>query len=129
MKKPVQYVMKMVLGSLFMPAETRKDNLKLIDSLNVDGLEGVAFPPLGDVELHEALQMTSDKFIITGGISAIETRDLKTRQEIFHYVEDLFSRMRPYKNRFIFSASCNTAIDAGWETIKNFRDAWLEYRD
>jgi uroporphyrinogen-III decarboxylase len=107
----------------------QKSNLKLINSLNVDGLEGVAFPPLGDVELDEAMRMTSDNFIITGGISAFETKDLKTKKEVFTYVENLFTRLKPYKNRFIFSSSCNTAIDASWETIKNFRDAWLEYRD
>lgn len=107
----------------------QRDNLKLISSLKVDGLEGVAFPPLGDVELDEAMQMTSGNFIITGGISAFETRDLKTRQEVFNYIENLFAKMKPYKNRFILSASCNTAIDTGWETIKNFRDAWLEFRE
>lgn len=107
----------------------QKENLKLISSLKVDGLEGFAFPPIGNIELDEAAQMTHDKFIITGGISAIETRDLKTRKEVFFYVKDLFTRMKPYKNRFIFSASCNTAINASWETIKHFRDAWLEYRD
>jgi len=107
----------------------QRENLKLISSLNVDGLEGFAFPPIGNIELDEAAQMTHDKFIITGGISAIETRDLKTKKEVFNYVENLFTRMKPYKNRFIFSASCNTAINASWATIKHFRDAWLEYRD
>ena len=84
---------------------------------------------MGNIELDEAARMTHDKFIITGGISAIETRDLKTRKEVFDYVRDLFARMKPYKNRFIFSASCNTGINTGWETIKYFRDAWMEYRD
>jgi len=107
----------------------QKDNLKLINSLKVDGLEGVAFPPLGDVELDEAMQLTSDNFIITGGISAFETRNLITKQAVFNYIENLFSRMKPYKNRFMFSASCNTAIDTKWDTIKHFRDAWLEYKD
>ena len=45
------------------------DNLKLISSLGVDGLEGVAYPPLGDVELDEVMKSTTDRFIITGGIS------------------------------------------------------------
>lgn len=107
----------------------QKENLKLISSLKVDGLEGFAFPPLGNIELDEAMKMTPDNFIITGGISAIETRDLKSKQEVFKYVENLFRKMRPFRKRYIFSASCNTAIDADWETIKNFRDAWLEYRD
>jgi hypothetical protein len=59
----------------------------------------------------------------------METRDLKTRGDIFEYVEKLFRKMLPYKNRFIFSSSCNTAIDTSWETILNFRDAWLEFRN
>jgi uroporphyrinogen-III decarboxylase len=107
----------------------QKDNLGLISSYNVDGLEGVASPPLGDVMPDEAMADTSDGFIITGGISAMETRDLRTREEIFNYVEELFRKMLPYKNRFIFSSSCNTAIDTSWETIINFRDAWMKYRD
>ena len=107
----------------------QKDNLKLINSLGVDGLEGFAFPPLGDIELEDAMKITSDNFIITGGISAMETRNLKTKKEVFRYVEDLFKRMSPYKNRFVFSSSCNTSIDTGWNTIKYFRDAWLEYMD
>ncbi len=107
----------------------QKQNLGLISSCHVDGLEGVAFPPLGDVWLDEAMTLTSSGFIITGGISAMETRDLKSRAEIFHYVEELFRKMLPYKNRFIFSSSCNTAIDTSWETILHFRDAWLQFRD
>jgi hypothetical protein len=107
----------------------QKDNLRLISSYGVDGLEGVAPPPLGDVMLHEAMLNTHDDFIITGGISAMETRDLKSREEIFGYVENLFRKMLPYKRRFIFSSSCNTAIDTSWETIINFRDAWLTFRD
>ena len=107
----------------------QKDNLKLISSYGVDGLEGVASPPLGDVMLDEAMRCTQEDFIITGGISAMETRDLKTRDEIFDYVEKLFRKMLPNKNRFIFSSSCNTAIDTSWETIKNFRDAWLAFRE
>jgi len=107
----------------------QKDNLQLISSCGVDGLEGVAFPPLGDVELDEAMKLVSGNFIITGGISAMETRDLKSREAVFNYVERLFSKMVPYKNRFIFSASCNTSIDTKWETILWFRDAWLKFRE
>jgi len=105
----------------------QKDNLKLISRLGVDGLEGVAFPSIGDVELDEAMEISGDSFIITGGISAMEIQNLKTRDDVFHYVEDLFDRMRPYRHRFMLSASCNTPINTSWDTIKHFRDAWLEY--
>lgn len=107
----------------------QKENLPLIASYGVDGLEGVAFPPFGNVELDEAMRLTSDHFIITGGISAMETRDLKSREAVFSYVKNLFERLKPYKHRFMLSASCNTPINTKWETIKQFRDAWLQYKD
>ncbi|MEI7730628.1 MAG: uroporphyrinogen decarboxylase family protein [Verrucomicrobiota bacterium] len=102
-------------------------NLKRIDALGVDGLEGVAFPPLGDVTLLEAMQMTRDRFLITGGISAMETRNLKTRADVFEYTRQLADQMRPFAHRFMLSASCNTPIDARWETLCDFRDAWREF--
>jgi uroporphyrinogen-III decarboxylase len=104
----------------------QKDNLPLISSLGVDGLEGVAYPPMGDVELDEAMRITSDNFILTGGISANEIETLKSKEEIFNYVDNLFERMKPYAHRFILSASCNTPINTSWDTIRYFRDAWLE---
>jgi hypothetical protein len=107
----------------------QKSNLELISSLQVDGLEGVASHPLGDITYVEAMENTRNNFIVTGGISAMETRDLKTKKEIFQYVGTLFKNMLPYKSRFIFSSSCNTAIDTSWETIIHFRDAWLKYRN
>ncbi len=107
----------------------QRENLGLISSLGVHGLEGVAFPPMGNVALKEAFEMTGDTFIITGGISAHEFETLTSRQEIFAYVRDLFVELRPYKNRLIFSSSCNTPINASWESIKHFREAWMEYRE
>ena len=104
----------------------QRANLKLIASLGVDGLEGVAYPPLGDVELDEALAATGERFIVTGGISAAETDRLATRDAVFQYVGNLFRRMRPFLHRFVFAASCNTAITATWEQLVWFRDAWRE---
>lgn len=105
---------------------SQKENLPRIASYGVDGLEGVAYPPLGNVGLDEAFELTGRRFLITGGISAIETRDLRTRQAVFDYVGDLFERLRPYRHRFILAASCNTAINATWETLLHFRDAWRD---
>lgn len=105
----------------------QRDNLGLIASLGVDGLEGVAYPTLGDVELDEAMRLSGDRMVVTGGISAHEFERLRTREAVFAYVRDLFGRMRPYAHRFIFSASCNTPYTAPWPTILWFRDAWREY--
>lgn len=105
----------------------QRANLRFIDSLGVDGLEGVAFPPLGDTQLDEAMQLTSDRFIITGGISAMETEKFQSTDEVRRYVEDLFRRLRPYAHRFMLAASCNTSIRTPWRALQWFRDAWKEF--
>jgi hypothetical protein len=102
-------------------------NLRTIDALGVDGLEGVAFPPLGDVQLDEVMRLTSDRFLITGGISAMETEKFQTADEVRRYVEELFMRLRPYTHRFMLGASCNTSIRTPWKVLQWFRDAWREF--
>jgi len=116
-------------GSLFFihACGRQRDNVKLIASLGVDGLEGVAFPPLGDVELDEAMELSGDRLILTGGIMAKEYDRLRTREQVSVYVRTLFARLRPYAHRFIFSASCNTPYTAPWQTLVWFRDAWKEH--
>jgi hypothetical protein len=104
----------------------QKANLKRIAACGVDGLEGVASAPLGDVELAEAFAETGDRFIITGGISAMDIQRLPGRQAVFDYVGSLFERLRPYRHRFVFASSCNTAISTSWKTLVDFRDAWRE---
>jgi len=107
----------------------QRANLKRISALGVDGLEGVAYPPLGDVSLVEAMEMTGSRFIITGGISAAEFEVLKTKAAVFHYVKTLMREMWPYRHRFILSASCNTPINASYQQILWFREAWDRYKD
>jgi hypothetical protein len=104
----------------------QKKILPLVAGLGVDGLEGVAYPPLGDVELDEALRLTGDRFLITGGVSALETERFSSRQEVRAYLQALFSHVRPYAHRFILASSCNTSIRTPWQTILWFRDAWRE---
>jgi hypothetical protein len=105
----------------------QKPILPLIASLGVDGLEGVAFPPLGDVQLDEALRLAGDRLIITGGISAVETEQYQTYDDVRRYVWQLLSQLRPYAHRFMLSASCNTSIRTPWRVIEWFRDAWQEF--
>ena len=116
-------------GSLFFvhACGRQRANLKLIASYGVDGLEGVAFPPLGDVDLEEAMKLSGDRLIISGGISAYEFERLRSRSEVFAYVRDLCSRMRPYAHRYILSAGCATPYTAAWPVLQHFRDAWREF--
>lgn len=101
--------------------------LPLIASLGVDGLEGVAYPTLGDIELDDALRLAGDRLIVTGGISALETERFTTSDAVRRYVADLVRRVAPYRHRFMLSASCNTSIRTPWEVLKWFRDAWREF--
>jgi len=105
----------------------QRANLALIASLGVDGLEGVAYPPMGDVELEEAMELSGGRMIVTGGISAHETEGFQSAGEVRSYVEQLFLRMRPHRHRFMLSASCNTSIKTPWRVIEWFRDAWREF--
>lgn len=100
--------------------------LPLIASLGVDGLEGVAYPPLGDVSLDEAMRLSGDRLIITGGISAAETESFRSFDQVRAYLSRLLESLRPYRHRFMLSASCNTSTRTPWDVIRWFRDAWTE---
>lgn len=104
----------------------QKALLPLIGSLGVDGLEGVAYPPLGNVELDEAFRLAGDRLIITGGVSAFETEQLAGYDEVRRYLERLFQRIEPYRHRFILASSCSTSIKTPWPMLVWFRDAWRE---
>lgn len=116
-------------GALFLihACGQQRKNLELIASMGVDGLEGVAHSPLGDIDLREAMLLTPKRFVITGGITAIETRGLRSKDEVYGYLSGLFDSLRPHASRFVLSAGCNTSVDTSWDVIRWFRDAWLEY--
>ena len=104
----------------------QKPLLPIIAALGVDGLEGVAYPPLGNVQLDEAMRLGGDRMIITGGISAVETEGFTSSDQTRRYLEELLKRLRPYTHRFMLAASCSTSIKTSWQTLVWFRDAWKE---
>jgi len=103
----------------------QRDIMPQVIDCGLDGLEGIAFPPLGDIELWEA-KAAGDKFIVEGGLSAVQLEGDVTGQDAERHVRDLFEKMKPY-DRFIFSMSCNTSIFTKWDTLRYYRDAWLKY--
>jgi hypothetical protein len=89
----------------------------------VTGLEGISHPPLGDWPAHEA-QKCHNRFVFIGGFSAHEQREPDDRK-----VRDFY---RGYlgaagKSRFIFSSSCQTAIQTTWERLELVRDICREW--
>jgi hypothetical protein len=111
----------------FKPDQVRREDLlKILDALGVDGVEGVDLGLMSDVSLEEAFAITSNKFILTGGVSASQIRELPSREEAFEYARTLFRNLKRYSHRFMFSAS--PPIDASFSTIRALADAWYEYR-
>jgi uroporphyrinogen-III decarboxylase len=103
----------------------QKTILPQVVRCGIDGLEGIAYPPLGDVDLWEARE-AGESFIVMGGLSAVELEGPVTREDADRYVERLFRRLHPFQ-RFIFSMSCNTSIRTDWDTLRYFRDAWWKF--
>ena len=92
----------------------------------LDGLEGVTPPPLGDIELYDALSSTEYKFICIGGISAHVQQQVKSKQECFEFTRNLFSELIS-KKAFVLGMSCNTTIDTSFDVIRWFGEATKEY--
>ena len=52
---------------------------------------------------EEVMKITPDKFIITGGLSAVDTEKLDSRGKAFNVVAKVFNKMRPFKHRQTFA--------------------------
>lgn len=99
-----------------------RELLPLCADCGLDGLEGVTPPPLGNVELYEAITLTGNRFICNGGITPLTQKAMKSRQDCFDFTHNVFKHL---KNRraFIYSMSCNTAIDTSYDVVRWFGDA------
>lgn len=100
----------------------------LIDILNeskVDGLEGMAHPPLGDFTPKHALQM-HDRFIYNGGFTAHE-QTTRNDEQCRAFYNDFFQQLQGF-DRFIFGAACQTVINTPWQRIKDVVSLCREHR-
>jgi uroporphyrinogen-III decarboxylase len=90
----------------------------------MDGLEGIAPPPLGDLPIHEALAI-SDSFIANGGMTVhtLEKNGADAAARIDDYTRELFASIKPHANRFLYSSGCNTSITTPLDNLKRWRDA------
>jgi hypothetical protein len=89
----------------------------------VSGLEGISHPPLGDWPAAEA-QRCHDRFIFIGGFGAHEQQEPDDARVCAFYEQYLAGTSR---QRFIFSSSCQTAVQTPWQRMLLVRDicrAW-----
>ena len=101
--------------------------MPLVGGAQVDCLEGLTPPPMGNVPLAEARRMTGyDRFTVNGGMDAPHLEIMENAESRLHeYVRALFASMAD-KRHFIFASSCATPLPTPWENLVWFRDAARE---
>ena len=118
-------------GSLFFihACGRQRDNLKLIASLGVDGLEGVAFPPLGDVELDEAMRLERRPADPHRRHHARRSSSAcAPREQVFAYVRDAVRPDAPATPTGSCSRPAATRpTPRRGRPSSGFRDAWREF--
>jgi hypothetical protein len=106
--------------------------LKLLQDAGVDGLEGMAPPPVGDIGFAEARQLLGDRFVLQGGMTYLEETcpgsapGPETRARIFSRVAELFTEL-PHRRAFIYGSGCCVDPGASYENMLVLRDACWEY--
>ncbi len=102
--------------------------LKHIGRSQVDCLEGITPPPLGDVNLGLVRETVGyDRFTVDGGMDTAHLEVKADAEQVIHtYTRDLFASMGD-KRHFIFASSCMTPPPTPWENIVAFRNAAREY--
>jgi len=102
--------------------------LPLVGEAQIDVLEGVTPPPMGDIQLGQVRALTGyDGFTLNGGMDPPHQElDENAGPVLRGYVRDLFNSLED-KRHFIFASSCNTSPLTPWENLLHFRDAAREY--
>jgi uroporphyrinogen-III decarboxylase len=102
--------------------------LPLVGEAQVDALEGVTPPPMGDVQLKDVRRLTGyEHFTLNGGMDAPHQELTENAAaELRAYVRDLFGSLDDHRH-FIFASSCNTSPLTPWENLLTFRDAARDY--
>ena len=98
-----------------------------IKASNIDLMEGLTPPPLGNFPLHLAREEMGDDFIVEGGMYFTH-QELKhgAKEAIRDYTIELFDQMKDTK-KFIYSTSCNFSPNTPVDNLHYFRDYCFEY--
>jgi len=102
------------------------DRLDLMFDSGASGLECLDPPPLGNVELAEAMKTIGGKGFVKGNVDSVNLLLMKGRKEI---LEDLRERILIGKGErgFILSTACSVAPRTKKENLLLFRDAVGEW--
>jgi len=104
------------------------DVIKLCADSGVDGMEGMAPPPVGNLNFADAREMLGSGFVLQGGMTCNEEEldGPDKKEKIFQRVCDIFTPMKDKKS-FIFSSGCAPTSKAIYENFLTMRDACWKY--
>jgi len=102
--------------------------IDLVADCGVDGVEGVATEPIGDLRFGEVRNRLGPRFILQGGMRYLEEEDTAAdaKERIFGWVQNLFEELGD-KRGFILSSGCCTPPEAVYNNLLAMRDACWKY--
>ena len=93
------------------------DRIEELAGLGLDGIECFDPPPIGNVDLEDAVKRIGGKVFIKGNMDPVNTLYKKTPSEVY---DDAASRIKigyPTK-RYILSTACSVSPDTPFENLK-----------
>jgi len=103
------------------------DRLDLIQQAGVSGIECLDPPPLGDVEIDEAIEMLKGNIFIKGNIDPVNTLLRGDSRKVEEEVNTVLRAAEKTKG-FILSSACSVAPPAPPDNIKRMVDLCHNYK-
>jgi len=103
------------------------DRLDLIQQAGVSGIECLDPPPLGDVEIDEAIEMLKGNIFIKGNIDPVNTLLRGDSRKVEEEVNTVLRAAEKTKG-FILSSACSVAPPAPPDNIKQMVDLCHNYK-
>lgn len=103
------------------------DRLDLLCQAGVSGIECLDPPPLGDVEITDAVEMLKDKIFIKGNIDPVNTLLRGDAEKIRKDVSSVLEAAREMKG-FVLSSACSIAPPAPPDNLKRMVELCREFK-
>lgn len=103
------------------------DRLDLLCKSGVSGIECLDPPPLGDVDIAEAVQMLKGRIFIKGNIDPVNTLLRGDRDEVEREVQTVLTAAREMDG-FILSSACSVAPPAPPDNLKQMVDVCRKFQ-
>ncbi len=103
------------------------DRLDLLCQTGVSGIECLDPPPLGDVEITDAVEMLKDKIFIKGNVDPVNTLLRGDAEKIRQDVSGVLDAAREMKG-FVLSSACSIAPPAPPDNLKLMVELCREFK-